>query len=182
MAEGSVERSAITGQRAISLAIRIWFGLAAAHFMNSKAASRFFDPLPTKRLPPPCTEPFVLPSRPLGSSVVPKFTPLFLVSGMSHGPLNRSATCLAWKRNPGSSWRLVGAGLVPTLYFHPSSLFHLRAATTLTLLICTPFSSVFSRSPPLARTSPELFQALLLRPIALTAFPWNLRSSVPRLV
>src|ERR1700716_1790003 len=172
----------MTGQRAISLAILIWLGLATAHFMNSKAASRFFAPLPTKRLPPPCTDPLPLPSRPLGSSVVPKFTPLFLMSGMSHGPLNSRATCLASNRNPGSSCRLVGAGLVPTLYFQPSSLFHLRAATTLSLLICTPFSSLFSRSPPLARASPELFQALLLSPIALTAFPWNLRSSVPRLV
>src|SRR6202171_1550789 len=172
----------MTGQRAISFAIRIWFGLAAAHFMNSKAASRFFAPLQMKGLPPPCTEPLLLPSSPLGSSVVPKFTPLFLMSGMSHGPLKRSATCLASKRNPGSSCRLVGAGLVPTLYFQPSSLFHLRAATTLSLLIWTPFSSVFSRSPPFARTSPELFQALLLRPIALADLPWNLRSSFPRSV
>src|SRR3982074_944800 len=147
MAEGSVERSAITGQRAISLAIRIWFGLAAAHFMNSKAASRFFDPLPTNRLPPPCTDPFALPSRPLGSSVVPKLTPLFLMSGISHGPVNRSATCLFTNRNPGSSCRLVGAGLVQ------------------------PFSCLFNRPPPFARASPELFQALLLSPIALTALP-----------
>src|ERR1700682_6181254 len=150
--------------------------------MNSKAASRFFDPLPTNRLPPPCTDPFELPSRPLGSSVVPKFTPLFLMSGMSHGPLKRRATCFASKRNPGSSCRLVGAGLVPTLYFQPSSLFHLRAATTLSLLIWTPFSSLFTRSPALARTSPELFQALLLSPIAFTDFPWNLSSSLPRSV
>src|ERR1700716_2563388 len=172
----------MTGQRAISLAILIWFGLATVHFMNSNAASRFFDPLPTNKLPPPCTDPFELPSRPLGSSVVPKLTPLFLMSGMSHGPLNSRATCLAWNRKPGSSCRFVGAGLVPTLYFHPSSLFHLRAATTLSLLIWTPFSSLFSRSPPFARTSPELFQALLLSPIALTAFPWNFSNSVPRVV
>src|ERR1700737_1243513 len=172
----------MTGQRAISLAIRIWFGLAAAHFMNSRPPPRFFSPFPTKRLPPPCTDPLLLPSSPLGSSVVPKLTPLFLMSGMSHGPVKSSATCLATKRNPGSSCRLVGAGLVPTLYFQPSSLFHFRAATTLSLLIWTPFSSLFSRSPPLARASPELFQALLLSPIALTVFPWNLSNSLPRSV